>query len=120
MYCPKCFDQSISLNSRGVVDVVVNTKQMDTGRFIFYSNEKQKFEGDLRLKIEEFSKWYGSFNNPETIKNFELTTADYRCSSGCAFSPTEKISVFDLMISHKKAVEILKEIATKYDLDIAI
>ena len=117
MYCPKCFDQTISINSRGVIDVIVNHKQIETGRFIFHSSEKSQIRFDLKEKFESFAKWYGTFNNPETIKSFELTTSDYRCSSGCAFAPTEKISIIDILINYKDAASILKSVLTKYDLD---
>ena len=44
MYCPKCYNNSLSMASRGVVDIIINGKQMDAGRFLYNINKESKFK----------------------------------------------------------------------------
>ena len=65
MYCPQCFSNSLRLNSRGVVKLTINGKQMDTGRFLFNLDTEamEEIQEKLRDKIEEFFKYRDGDNN---------------------------------------------------------
>lgn len=123
MYCPKCLEDGLFLKSRGVVELVINGKQMDAGRFLFNrdTSKKEEIYSDFKKKLEEFFSWYSQFKNPEPIQVVELSTADFKCE-GCGFSPSFKhrFPIADVLIPQAFVVKCLKEQAEKYKLDIKL
>ncbi len=122
MYCPACFNDSLYLKPKGVVDVIINGKQMDSGRILFTleSHRKTEVQKDLLKKIEEFFKWYSNFHNRTPIKNVSLLTLDFKCSNSCALPLNQKISVVGHLISRKKLKKELEKLAEKYQMTLEL
>ena len=120
LYCPSCFNNTLTLSKNGVVHIIINGKKMDTGRFL-YSLERGREEAlykDLRLKVGEFFEWYSNFQNREPIKKVELVSYDMNCENGCRFNPGQNFSIIDVLIPKAKIATILKELGKKYALEI--
>lgn len=111
MYCPSCFNDSLFIKPKGVIEVKINGKQMDTGRFLFNLSDSKKQEVviDLFKKLNDFFKWYSSFKNADPIKKIELVTSDFRCDGGCIVSLDKTFSIVGVLIPE----EILKEKVTQ-------
>ncbi|EQC48736.1 hypothetical protein [Bacteriovorax sp. DB6_IX] len=121
MYCPKCMNNSLHVNSRGVMHIIVNGKQMDAGRFLYHLDDSEvQFYNDLSAKLEEFFKWYSGFQNVESITKVEIATSDVSCDNKCRLPLNNKFSVVDNVIPVKKLKEILENLGTKYKLSIEI
>ena len=64
MYCPVCFNNSLSLSPKGVIDIVINGKQMDASRFLFNTGDQNKEELMAALagkKLKSFSSGIQTF-----------------------------------------------------------
>lgn len=122
MYCPKCLNNTLKLSSRGVVNLVINGKQMDAGRFLYntQSMDKRELLSELTHKIEEFFKWYSGFRNRSAIEVVELITSDVQCDEGCTLPLNQRISIVDLLISTKDLREILNAMGEKYNMTIEL
>ncbi len=122
MYCPVCLNNSLYINTRGVMNIVVNGKQMDAGRFLYdFDRDRAHFIADLTQKLEEFFKWYSNFQNIEAITKVEISTIDVTCENGCSMPPATKFSVFDGNQLKKNEIgKILTKLATKYNLEIEL
>ena len=122
MYCPKCLNNTLRLSSRGVINLIINGKQMDAGRFLYniQSMDKREILAELSLKIEEFFKWYSNFRNQTAIEVVELITSDMQCEEGCNLPLNHRISIVDVLISSKDLSAILGRLAEKYDMQIEI
>ena len=122
MYCPKCLNDSLALSTNGVVNVVINGKQMDAGRFLFNlkANKKEQVIKDLEAKLEEFFKWYSGFQNKEPITRLSLTSPDFVCGQGCRIPLNTQFSVIDIIIPRKEVIKKLTELGEKYHLDIQL
>lgn len=122
MYCPKCFNNTLLLAKSGVVNVVINGKQMDAGRFLYNlnSHRKERITKDLEQKLEEFFEWYSGFQNREPITNISLSSGDFVCEQGCRLGLNLKFSVIDILIPKKKLQEKLNHLGEKYKMQIEI
>lgn len=123
MYCPKCLENGLFLKSRGVVELIINGKQMDAGRFLFNrdTSKKEEIYSDFKKKLEEFFSWYSQFKNTEPIQIVELSTADFKCEV-CGFSPPlkQRFPIADVLIPQSVVIKCLKEQGEKYNLDIKL
>jgi len=121
-YCPICLNDSLSLNSRGLVEIVINGKKMDAGRFIFNVGKDTQDEilENFRDKMEEFFRWYGNFQNKDPISSVEIVSSDFNCEHGCRIDLTFKGSVIDLLIPRKYLHEVLQELCNDFDLKLDI
>ena len=122
MYCPVCFNDSMILNKKGIIHIVINKKQMDNGRFLYdISNGDEKDSKEkLKQKIEEFFKWYTKFLNKESIQYLELASSSFSCVKGCRLDASFRLSVVDVFISKKEIIDIVRELAPKYELNVEI
>jgi len=122
MYCPKCLNNSLRINAKGVVDMTINGKKRDSGRFIFHTDqsEQEAMLKDLEIKCEEFFQWYSQFQNKEPISRLELNTSDVKCENGCRFSARDKFSVINNIIDAKTIKEIVDRVGSKYNLTIEL
>ncbi len=122
MYCPKCLNESLYLCDHGVVNLIINNKQMDAGRFLYSMDDHSRDEliAALSLKIEEFFKWYSNFKNREDIEVVELCTSDVVCENKCSLGLNHRISIIDVLISKNQLAELLAEIGNKYNMNIKI
>jgi len=122
MYCPNCLNAAIRLGDKGVVDLVINKKQKDTGRFLF-NKERETLEEIVRnfeVKVEEFFSWYAKFQNKDPIESFELLTNAFVCDNGCPINLNQKFNVIDLLIPKREVVKIVTKLSKKYGLTIDI
>ena len=122
MYCPTCFNDTLKLNSRGVIKLSFDGKQKDTSLFLF-NVQKETHEDllkNLKSKIDEYFKWYSSFQSKEVIKNIEVYTNDFTCTKHCKIPLTTKLTVIGLLFSQKEVKDIAVEIAKTYQLQIKI
>ena len=122
MYCPSCLNNTLYLKSRGVINIIVNGKQMDSGRFLYnFEKEKSVFLADLKEKLEEFFKWYSNFTNTDPITRIEINTLDAACDNGCRTAPGIRYSVFESnLLSLNEIRPILDELGKKHGLEIEI
>lgn len=122
MYCPICFNDTLSLSSSGVVHLIINGKQMDAGRFLFNrdSNRPHEIKKDFTAKLEEFFRWYGDFSNKQPITNVFICSSDYHCEQGCKVPLSNKFSVIDHLLDRKEVMKTLSDLAEKYSLEIEL
>ncbi|MDC1174589.1 hypothetical protein OAT67_04320 [Bacteriovoracaceae bacterium] len=122
MHCPTCFNNSLHFDEKGVIEIIINKKQMDAGRIIYNLDprEKEKMFVEFKRKVEEFFKWYSTFQNKEPLCQVELVTASVKCDSGCKIPPNLKSSVIDSIISSSLVREEFEVLAKKYHLEIEL
>jgi hypothetical protein len=122
MYCPKCLSNTLYIEPKGVVDIYINGKKRDNGRFLY--NMDPVFEeatiADFKRKVDEFMSWYSNFQNQEPIEYLELLTVDVRCENNCRFSPMERFSAVDTVISRDIVREVLEEVGEKYKMELQL
>jgi hypothetical protein len=110
------------MKSRGVVNVIINGKQMDAGRFLFNldKDSPEELKASLSKKFDEFFRWYGNFNNKDPIDTIELVTNEVVCEMGCAIPLNFRFSVIDILLKGGVIREMLIKYATKYDVEIQL
>lgn len=121
MYCPKCLNNSLHVNSRGVMHIIINGKQMDAGRFLYnFDKDKTSFLRDLQQKLEEFFKWYSNFQNVEPITRIEICTSDVICENKCPIPINHRFSIINEVVSSKEVQKELMKYAQKYNMEIEL
>ncbi|MGB0454887.1 MAG: hypothetical protein ACPGJV_14350 [Bacteriovoracaceae bacterium] len=111
-YCPACYNPALQLKSRGVIELIVDDKQMDSGRFLFNSEmNEREVEKHLVKKIEEFMRWYSNFNNKKPIEKISILTNAIACTNKCSLPISFKGSVLDYLLDRKKVMEMIKKSA---------
>jgi len=122
MYCPKCLGDSLYLREHGVINLIINNKQMDAGRFLYNLSDQSGEELKMALsqKVEEFFKWYSNFKNREAIEIIELCTSDVFCENKCSIPLNHRLSVIDVLISRQQLAELCEDIGQKYNMSIKI
>lgn len=100
---------------------MINGKQQNTGRFLFNVKKDSKHDLFDRIKksLDEFCKWYSSFNNRNPIEKISLYTTDFSCKNDCNLPIDTKISIIGVLIDEKDVERILKDIAAQYELAVA-
>lgn len=120
MYCPNCLNDSLFIKDSGVVEILINEKKMDSGRFLYNaSGNKEDIFNDARKKLEEFIKWLSNFSNLEPVKKVKFLTADVKCESGCPTAFT-KISVIGQILTNAQANNLLSEMGEKYNMELVL
>lgn len=122
MYCPECFNNSLKLNSRGVVRLAFNGKSKETSLFLYNvtKDKPDEVRKNIIEKFDEFFKWYASFKSADPIKNIELYSNDFTCSNNCKILLSTKISVIGLLISPKEVIDIANDLGQKYNLQLQL
>ena len=107
---------------RGTINIVINNKQRDTGRFLFNSDKESKEEMRQKLlkKCEEFFEWYSTFQNQDPISRLNITSSDFKCSSGCKAMPNFSLSAIGILFPEKDVQKIFQKLADKYLLQIEL
>jgi hypothetical protein len=123
MYCPTCLNNTLELNSRGVIRLLFNGKSKNTSLFSYNlaTDTQEKLERLLIEKVKDYFKWYGDFQNKTPIKSFECYTTDTKCKKGCIITPdSNKASVINVLFSSERILEILRTEGkiSKIDIDI--
>lgn len=123
LYCPKCLESCFYLRESGVVDLLINGKQMDSGRFLFNikKHEQKVVIEQMHNKMQDFFLWYKDFNHRAPITQIELCSADFKCEA-CGFVPTikQRQSVLGLLIPPKKMLESVQELAKKHNIELKL
>lgn len=120
MYCPVCFDPTLQLKPRGVVEVMVDQKQMDAGRFLFNADLKPAdIEKALKVKLEEFMCWYSNFKNKRPIEKIVIVTNNVFCTNGCNIPLDTRYNIIGDVISGEKVKNMVEEMAKKYKLELS-
>jgi len=122
MYCPKCFNNNLSICSHGVIHLIVNGKQMDAGRFLYNLKKEDlpEIQKSFHLKLEEFFEWYSNFKNKQAITKIEVCSGDFVCENGCHIDINSRFSVIDVLISKKSIINFLNDLGIKYKLHIEL
>ncbi len=122
MYCPKCLNNTLFLASHGVVNIIINDKQMDTGRFLYNTDRESREEiiENLTSKVIDFFKWYSTFRNQDPIKVVQICSSDFLCEDKCAIDLRIKFSVIDILIPKSTINNILHELSQKYNMKIEL
>jgi hypothetical protein len=122
MYCPICFNDTLKIASSGVVKVTFNGKAKSTSQF--YYNLKQEKPTEIYKKFRDvvidYFTWYATFQNKDVIKNIELTSHDFLCSTGCKLNINHKLNVIDLVIPKAIFKETLEQEAIRYQIPLKI
>ena len=120
MYCPKCLNNSLYIKESGVIEILINEKKMDSGRFLFSaSSSKDELYSDAKKKLEEFVKWLSNFSNLEPVKKVKFITGDVKCDNGCV-SAFSKLSVLGQILNTATVNQILEEVSEKYSMDLVL
>lgn len=98
----------------------MNDKKMDTGRFLFNRTKQSSDEvfSELTKKLDEYFRWYASFNNAEPIHKLLIFSSDFSCSNECKIPMNSAISALGNLIDKAKATALVKELADKHKLEI--
>ncbi len=121
MYCPVCFLNTMKMRSSGVVKLSFNGKSRNTSLFTYnlQKDSAEQLETKLREKVIDFFSFYASFANKTPIKNFEIYSADFTCSTGCKMNMlTTKLSVVGFLYTASTIKKVLKEEAKKFAIDV--
>ena len=120
MYCPVCLSETLKITSSGVINLAINGKQMDTGRYLFSIPEQVKGElrTNLRKKVEEFFRWLGGFQNKAPITEFLLFTSNVACTKGCKVPMGSKFTVVGIIYTEKEVAELIEEMGKKHNIQI--
>lgn len=122
MYCPMCLNDTLSMRDRGVIHLIVNGKQMDTGRFLYniLKESPEELNENFEKKLEEFFRWYSNFQNKDPIQYIHICSSDFRCEKGCGIHLGNKYSVVDVLIPREVVLEKLEILGEKYDMIIEL
>ncbi len=122
MYCPECLNDSLYLSSRGSIKIIVNGKQMDSGRILFNieKDEHEEMVEELKKGFEKFFKWYANFENKDPILQVALLTKEMNCDNNCHFGPNQQFSVVNILIRPEVVRDIVEELANKYKIETKI
>jgi len=122
MYCPVCLNDTLKIASSGVVKMTFNGKAKATSQF-FYNLKTDKPHETLkkfRDVVHEYFSWYSTFQNIDTIKKFNATSHDFKCSNGCGINISHRMNILNLVISKEDALEILEQEAERFDIPLVI
>lgn len=122
MYCPVCFNDTLKIASSGVVKVTFNGKAKSTSQF-FYNMKTEKpldIYKKYRGVVADYFSWYATFQNKDMIKEVELTSSDFICSTGCKLNINHRVSIIDLVIPKEMFQEITESEAQRYEIPLKL
>lgn len=120
MFCPKCLSNSVHLKEKGVMNILVNGRQKDTGRFLFNLDRKDEILQNISDKIHEHLQWMASFNNKKPVQTVHVVTTDAKCDNGCAIPLSHKFSLTDHIISTKGLKDLIAKHAKESELELEL
>ncbi|MBP5295806.1 MAG: hypothetical protein J6Y94_00540 [Bacteriovoracaceae bacterium] len=123
LICPVCFENSLELEPRGVVEIVLNRRHLEKGRLLFnLMREEQdpQFKKDLVDRLAEYFEWRSKLKHPTPIRSFDLFSTSFHCIHRCKIDLRYRFSVIDLLISTAEVRSILEMLAQEYDIDLTI
>ncbi|EPZ51685.1 hypothetical protein M902_2242 [Bacteriovorax sp. BAL6_X] len=120
MFCPKCLSNSLHLKEKGVIHILVNGRQKDTGRFLFSLESRPEITQNISNKILEHFKWIASFQNTKPVENVNIITSDAKCDNGCALPLAQKFSLLDYIVSTREVKSMVLVHAKECGLDVEL
>jgi len=122
MYCPECFNQSLSLSPSGKGYLALNGKQSNTAIFLYntMTQSADQIQANLETKINEILEWYSGFKNISPITRFEIYSSQFQCKNECSIKSSAKISLIGSLIDEKKFHKILKRSAESFNLTLQL
>lgn len=123
MYCPKCFNDSLRICSKGVINITINGKQMDAGRFLFNLENEEKLKQlkpSLKQKIKEFFDWYSGFQNRDPVTVVAIDTSDMQCEEGCVIAAKNRFSIIDVLITKTELLDVLMAEGKRHGIEIKL
>jgi len=123
LICPVCFESSLELEPRGVVDIVLNRRHLEKGRILFNQlrqEHDQQFKNDLIDRLAEYFAWRSKLKHPTPIKSFDLFSSSFHCIHRCKIDLRYRFSVIDLLISTDQVRSILEMLSKEYNIDLTI
>lgn len=120
MYCPICFNDSLKVASNGVVRLTFDGKAKNNSQF--YYNLNQETIDDVFKKfsevVEDYLKWYKTFNNRPPIKEVQAISSDFICSNGCKLNISHKLTVEGVLLDKIHLQKIVTELAAKHEIEV--
>lgn len=120
MFCPKCLSNSLHLKEKGVIHILVNGRQKDTGRFLFNLERRPEITQNISNKILEHFKWIANFQNTKPVEHVNIITADAKCDNGCALPLAQKFSLLDHLVSTREVKNMVQIHAKECGLDVEL
>jgi hypothetical protein len=122
MYCPVCFEQSLVIQQKGVVQIIVNGIQKESGRFLFFDDDDRMDEMMMELirKLNEFFQWYRDFKNKDEEQEVDLVSTNFYCMKRCSIPMNSRFSVIGALFKRNKIEEIVDDVSNKYGLNIKL
>lgn len=118
MYCPICFNDTLKVASSGVVKVTFDGKSKSTSQF-FYNlkqDKPQELTSKIRHVITEYFSWYATFQNQDPIKNIEMTSCDFLCSTGCKLNINHRLNIIGLIITKQDLIQMVETEASQFNI----
>ena len=119
MYCPVCFNPTLKTASNGVARMTFDGKSKSTSQF--YYNTKQETPKEIYKKleqvVEDYFKWYATFQNKGIIREVQISSSDFVCSNGCKLNINHKISLLGVLFDKPSVKLIVEKLAEKWKID---
>ena len=118
MYCPTCLNNTLKVQSKGVIKLQINKKHRDANIIIYNlaGDGKANLVQDIGKKIDEFFTWFAGFSTKDSIKSIHLFSNNFECSRGCAIDFNSKMSISDVIVTKKEIHSIVTKYCNKYNL----
>jgi hypothetical protein len=122
MYCPICFNDTLKIASGGVVKLSFNGKSKATSQFYYNFNEETRPQRLVKLDdaIDDYFKYYSSFQNQDIIRNVEALSIDFKCSNRCVLGINNRVNVLGLVIDKEELRASLEKAATKHGIQLKL
>ena len=110
------------MHSKGTVFIKINKLTTSTSHFLYNLSKEEEEEilDNLEEKLDEFLKWYSTFQNKERISKVEITSANFACDKHCKLPTEARFSIIGPLISRRTLVKMLMEISKKHGLSMDI
>ena len=123
LICPVCFENSLELEPRGVVEIVLNRRHLEKGRLLFNQMKEEQdpqFKQDLIDRLAEYFAWRTKLKHPTPIRSFNLYSTSFHCIHRYKIDLRYRFSVIDLLISTAEVRSILEMLTKEYNIDLTI
>lgn len=119
-YCPKCYNMSLEIKNSGKVSLLFDGKKKESSAFLFNlkSDTEEDINNHLLRCLNDYFKWYGSFNHKNPISMVEAISGDFKCVDGCPSDPNFKPSVVGIIINPKIFEEYVKDSAASFGIEL--
>lgn len=118
MYCPTCLNNTLKVQSKGVIKLEINKKHRDANVLLYNlsGDGQEQLRKDMIKKINEFIAWYSNFNHKDPIKQIHLYSNNFECSRGCAIDINSKMTIVDVLVAKSEVKKMIIDLCNKYNL----